>query len=45
VGLPLATQLAHFGNTAEQPLGILLRGPAAGSGHRCWLAFRRYLLA
>jgi GPH family glycoside/pentoside/hexuronide:cation symporter len=47
VGPLLATQLfAHFGNTAEQPLGILLCGPVAGLlGIAGWLAFRRYPLA
>jgi glycoside/pentoside/hexuronide:cation symporter, GPH family len=47
VGPLLATQLfANFGNTAEQPLGILLCGPVAGLlGIAGWLAFRRYPLA
>lgn len=47
VGPLVATQLfAHLGNTAEQPLGILLCGPVAGAlGVLGWLAFRRYPLA
>jgi len=47
VGPLLATQLfANFGNTTEQPLGILLCGPVAGLlGIAGWLAFRRYPLA
>ena len=46
VGPLVATQLfAHLGNTAEQPLGILLCGPVAGAlGVLGWLAFRRYPL-
>lgn len=47
VGPLVATQLfTHFGNTAEQPLGVLLCGPVAGAlGVLGWLAFRRYPLA
>jgi GPH family glycoside/pentoside/hexuronide:cation symporter len=46
VGPLVATQLfTRFGNTADQPLGILLCGPAAGVlGLLGWLAFRRYPL-
>jgi GPH family glycoside/pentoside/hexuronide:cation symporter len=46
LGPLVATQLfARFGNTAEQPLGILLCGPvAAALGVLGWLAFRRYPL-
>lgn len=47
VGPLVALQLfALFGNTAEQPLGILLCGPVAGAlGVVGWLVFRRYPLA
>ncbi len=47
VGPLLATQLfAAFGNTADEPLGILLCGPVAGVlALLGWLAFRRYPLA
>jgi glycoside/pentoside/hexuronide:cation symporter, GPH family len=47
LGPLIATQLfTIFGNTAEQPLGILLCGPAAGVlGFVGWLVFRRYPLA
>jgi GPH family glycoside/pentoside/hexuronide:cation symporter len=46
VGPLLATLLfTAFGNTAEQPLGILLCGPAAGVlALLGWVAFRRYPL-
>jgi GPH family glycoside/pentoside/hexuronide:cation symporter len=46
IGPLVATQLfAAFGNTAEQPLGILLCGPVAGAlGLVGWLVFRRYPL-
>jgi GPH family glycoside/pentoside/hexuronide:cation symporter len=46
VGPLVATQLfATFGNTSEQPLGILLCGPAAGVlALLGWFAFRRYPL-
>jgi GPH family glycoside/pentoside/hexuronide:cation symporter len=46
VGPLLATQLfARFGNTAEEPLGILLCGPAASVlALAGWWAFRRYPL-
>jgi GPH family glycoside/pentoside/hexuronide:cation symporter len=47
VGPLLATLLfSAFGNTAEQPLGILLCGPVAGALALVgWLVFRRYPLA
>jgi GPH family glycoside/pentoside/hexuronide:cation symporter len=47
LGPLLATQLfTIFGNTAEQPLGILLCGPVAGVlAFLGWLVFRRYPLA
>jgi GPH family glycoside/pentoside/hexuronide:cation symporter len=47
IGPLVATQLfAAFGNTEQQPLGILLCGPVAGAlGFIGWLAFRRYPLA
>jgi GPH family glycoside/pentoside/hexuronide:cation symporter len=46
VGPLLATWLfATFGNTADEPLGILLCGPVAGVlALLGWLAFRRYPL-
>jgi GPH family glycoside/pentoside/hexuronide:cation symporter len=46
LGPLLATQLfTWFGNTAEQPLGILLCGPVAGAlALGGWLIFRRYPL-
>ena len=46
VGPLVATQLFQaFGNTTEQPLGILLCGPVAGLlGIAGWFAFRRYPL-
>jgi GPH family glycoside/pentoside/hexuronide:cation symporter len=46
VGPLLATWLfATFGNTADEPLGILLCGPVAGIlALLGWLAFRRYPL-
>jgi GPH family glycoside/pentoside/hexuronide:cation symporter len=46
VGPLVATLLfTIFGNTAEQPLGILLCGPVAGAiVFAGWLAFRRYPL-
>jgi glycoside/pentoside/hexuronide:cation symporter, GPH family len=46
VGPLIAMQLfAWFGNTAEEPLGILLCGPVAGLlALLGWLAFRRYPL-
>jgi GPH family glycoside/pentoside/hexuronide:cation symporter len=46
VGPLLATQLfAWFGNTADEPLGILLCGPVAGVlALLGWAAFRRYPL-
>jgi GPH family glycoside/pentoside/hexuronide:cation symporter len=46
VGPLVATQLfAWFGNTAEEPLGILLCGPVAGAlALLGWLTFRRYPL-
>jgi GPH family glycoside/pentoside/hexuronide:cation symporter len=47
VGPLLATLLfTAFGNTADEPLGILLCGPLAGSLALVgWLVFRRYPLA
>jgi len=47
VGPLVATQLfSHYGNTTDEPLGILLCGPVAGAlGVLGWLAFRRYPLA
>ena len=46
VGPLVATQLfAIFGNTGEEPLGILLCGPVAGLAALLgWFAFRRYPL-